>query len=233
MKALSYHARVGTIPNELIGVHNDYRVKNHCLFQSPAEAARVLSQRLKEYQHSPNTVVVTVSSHQYAVESEISDYISESLGLPQEKIFTRKVIHPTNRLPIATVISGGKIVYEKEVLKGLNLPEEQINTLIEQEKALMNTDFEKFQIPSVSFPDVEGKTLILVSDGLCYGFTMRSAIKAIKDSGKPHRIVIATPVAGADTVRQMMKYVNDVVALEIPRNLGSIAHWYSQNVNFD
>ncbi|ORY03396.1 hypothetical protein K493DRAFT_311759 [Basidiobolus meristosporus CBS 931.73] len=231
MKALSYHARVGTIPNEFIGVHDDYRVKNHFLFQSPTEAGRALSQRLKEYQKCPNTVVVTVSSHQYAVESEISQHLASLLSLPQETILARKVVLPLNKLPIATVVSGDKVVYEKEVIKGMNLPEEQLKQLIEEEKSVMNMDLERYHLSPGQFPEVSGKTLILVADGLCYGFTMRSVIKAIKEAGKPHRIIIATPVAGADTVRQMNKYVNDVVALEIPKNIGSIAHWYRQNVN--
>ena len=75
-------------------------------------------------------------------------------------------------------------------------------------------------------PAVEGRTVILVDDGIATGASMRAAVRALRTLG-PERIVIAVPVAAASTMNELEAEVDDVICLETHRDLGAIGFYYS------
>ena len=74
-------------------------------------------------------------------------------------------------------------------------------------------------------PEVAGKTVILVDDGLATGFTMRAAIAALKKQGPAH-IVVAVPVAAAQTASELAAEVDEVVCLYTPNMFYAVGLWY-------
>ncbi len=80
--------------------------------------------------------------------------------------------------------------------------------------------------------DVEGRTVVLVDDGIATGATMRAAIKGLKER-KPKRIVVAVPVAPPDVVAELGSEADSVVCLEQPADLGAIGFYYQDFSQLD
>jgi putative phosphoribosyl transferase len=74
-------------------------------------------------------------------------------------------------------------------------------------------------------PDVKGRTVILVDDGLATGVTARAAIRALRRM-EPRRLVLAAPVCAAQTAELLGPEVDELVCLEAPPDLGAIGFWY-------
>lgn len=74
-------------------------------------------------------------------------------------------------------------------------------------------------------PDVHGRTVILVDDGLATGSTMRAAVAALRKQG-PARVVVAVPVAPADTCEEFKAEVDETVCAATPRMFDGVGRWY-------
>jgi predicted phosphoribosyltransferase len=72
---------------------------------------------------------------------------------------------------------------------------------------------------------IEGRTVILVDDGIAMGSTMRVSVMLCRNR-KAGRVVVAVPVAGLDTVREIAKLVDEIVVLECPRPFYAVAQVY-------
>jgi predicted phosphoribosyltransferase len=72
---------------------------------------------------------------------------------------------------------------------------------------------------------VEGRTVILVDDGLATGATMRAAAQAIRALG-PARVVVAVPVGSAQACEQLAPIADEVVCPRIPRHFHAVGQWY-------
>jgi predicted phosphoribosyltransferase len=74
-------------------------------------------------------------------------------------------------------------------------------------------------------PDLEGKTVILVDDGLATGSSMRAAARAVRKRN-PARVVVAVPVAAAETCAEFREDVDDVVCTLTPAPFYAVGLWY-------
>ena len=76
---------------------------------------------------------------------------------------------------------------------------------------------------------VEGRTAIVIDDGLATGSTMRAALRGIRRA-RPARLVLAVPVAPPDTLAALASEVDDVVCISTPEDFGAVGRFYR---NFD
>ena len=76
-------------------------------------------------------------------------------------------------------------------------------------------------------PDMKGRTVILIDDGIAMGSTMRAAIKLCKNR-KARKIVVALPVAGRKVAEEIVNKVDELVVLEIPRYFRAVAEAYTK-----
>src|ERR1700680_2114378 len=74
-------------------------------------------------------------------------------------------------------------------------------------------------------PDVRGRTVILVDDGLATGATMHAAIAALRQQ-KPTRIVVAVPTASPETCEEMKTKADDVICAITPEPFQAVGRWY-------
>ncbi len=74
-------------------------------------------------------------------------------------------------------------------------------------------------------PDLTGRTVILVDDGLATGATMRAAAVALQ-SHRPARVVVAVPTAARETCDDFRQEVDEVVCAETPPMFGAVGMWY-------
>jgi predicted phosphoribosyltransferase len=75
-------------------------------------------------------------------------------------------------------------------------------------------------------PDVAGRVVILIDDGLATGSTMRAAVHALRDLD-PARIVVAVPVGSSEACRDLASVADEVVCARTPRNFVAVGRWYS------
>ena len=75
------------------------------------------------------------------------------------------------------------------------------------------------------FPDVAGKTVIIVDDGLATGSTMRAAVAALRQE-KPGRIVVAVPVAALETCNAFRDIADEIICAETPEPFTAVGQWY-------
>jgi putative phosphoribosyl transferase len=127
-------------------------------------------------------------------------------------------------LAMGAVASGGVRVLNDQVVKGLGIPEYVIEAVANWELQEIKRR-ERLYRGDRPPPDVKGKTVILVDDGLATGSTMLAAVQALRRLG-PARIVVAVPVASPDTCKLLEEYVDETVCAATPEPFYAVGLWY-------
>ncbi|MDN5698669.1 MAG: phosphoribosyltransferase [Rubrobacter sp.] len=151
--------------------------------------------------------------------------ISRALGAPLEILAARKLGAPGQpELGIGAVAAGGVRVLNWPLVERLGVPDEHIEQVTSEERAEAErrTEFLRGGRDEI---DAQGRTAIVVDDGLATGATARAAIEALRQRG-PRRIVVAVPVCAAQTEEEISAEVDEMVCLEISEQLGAIGFWY-------
>ena len=123
------------------------------------------------------------------------------------------------------VIAGGGVrIVNESVIKQLGLSEKEIAAAAAQEQVVLERRERTYRGDRRS-PDIRGKTVIVVDDGMATGSTMQAAVLALKQS-EPSETVVAVPVAAEAACEVLKKAVDRVVCLETPAPFGGVGRWY-------
>ena len=125
---------------------------------------------------------------------------------------------------MGAIASGGVRVFNADVINLLHIPDEVINnvTAIEYQELRRREREYRDDLPP---PDVEGKTVIVVDDGIATGSTMLAAVSALRQSNAA-KIVIATPVVAETTFGSLEKFADEVVAVVRSSNFYGVGQFY-------
>lgn len=169
------------------------------------QLAGMLRQKLE-----PDSIVLAIPSGGVPVGLEIA----EALNLDLDLILVRKVQIPWNtEAGFAAVNMDSDLFVNEHLLSLLHLSEDQIASQVRKTMATIAERDRKFR-QSRPFPDISGRSVILVDDGLASGYTMRAAIAFVKKR-KPGSISVAVPTGSADTVKALLREVNILCCLNI------------------
>src|ERR687889_65543 len=151
--------------------------------------------------------------------------ISRALEAPLDVLVSRKLGAPGQpEFGIGAVAAGGVRVLNEDVVRRLGIPEDYVERITEQETAEVERRMRLFRGDRPE-PEVRGRTVILVDDGLATGVTARAAVEALRRL-EPLRLVLASPVCAAQTAEFLAPEVDELVCLEAPADLGAIGFWY-------
>jgi putative phosphoribosyl transferase len=151
--------------------------------------------------------------------------ISRSLGAPLDVFVSRKLGAPGQpEFGIGAVAAGGVRILNADVVKRLGISDEYIGRVTAREVAEVERRLRFFRGGRPE-PEVGGRTVILVDDGLATGVTARAAVEALRQRG-PGRLVLAAPVCAAQTAKLFRSRVDELVCLASPSDLGAIGLWY-------
>jgi predicted phosphoribosyltransferase len=190
-------------------------------FRNRTDAGRQLAEKLAAYADRPDVLVLALPRGGVPVGFEVA----RALGAPLDVFLVRKLGVPGyEELAMGAVATGGVRVLNDEIVRGLGISEREIDAVVArelQELARRGRLYRGDRPP----PDVAGRTVILVDDGLATGATMRAAVAALRRQQQA-RIVIAVPTASADTSEALKAEADDVVCAITPEPFFAVGHWY-------
>lgn len=192
------------------------------IFADRAEAGRALADKLSQ-RHYDNPVVLALPRGGVPVAAEVAD----ALHAPLDLVLVRKIGVPYQpELALAAVVDGRhpQVVVNEEVRRMAHVSDEQFEELKSREIAEIERRRETYLKGRDRVP-IEGATVIVIDDGIATGATVRAALKALR-RGKPKRLVLAVPVAPADTVARLRDEVDELVCLQTPDPFYAIGVFY-------
>src|SRR5256885_4028903 len=176
------------------------------LFRNRREAGRLLAAKLAAYANRPDVLVLALPRGGVPVAYEVA----RALGVPLDVFVVRKLGVPGYKeFAMGAVATGGTRVLNKEVVDGLNIPDHVIDAVAAREKQELARR-ERLYRGGRPPPDVKGRTVLLVDDGLATGATIRAAIQALRQL-QPARIIVAIPTASPETCEELRTEVDDVI----------------------
>jgi putative phosphoribosyl transferase len=191
------------------------------VFNDRVEAGQVLAERLKHYADRPDVIVLALPRGGVPVAYEVA----KALHAPMDVFIVRKLGIPGyEELAMGAVASGGARVLNDQVVRGLSIPDSVIDAVANWELRELERR-ERLYRGNRPPPDVRGKAVILVDDGLATGSTMLAAVQALRKLG-PARIVVAVPVASLDTCELLNEYVEETVCATTPEPFYAVGLWY-------
>lgn len=194
-------------------------MKTH--FKNRHDAGRVLGRKLGHYARPAEVVVLALPRGGVPVGFEIA----RSIQAPFDIFIVRKLGAPIyEELALGAVASGGVRVLNKEVIRKMGITSGMIEAVAaEQQQELQRR--EKEYRSDRKAADIQGRTVILVDDGLATGASMRAAVLALKQK-HPKRIVVAVPLGAPETCRQFETEVDEVICGIEPDDFGAVGSWY-------
>jgi predicted phosphoribosyltransferase len=190
-------------------------------FRDRAEAGRVLAERLQEYAGRDDVVVLALPRGGVPVGFEVA----RELGVPLDVFLVRKLGVPgREELAFGAIASGGVAVLNDEVVRALGIGDETIAGVARKEQTELERREEAYRGTRAP-PDVAGKVVILVDDGLATGASMRAAVRALRQLA-PERLVVAVPTAARQTCADLEPEVDQVVCATMPEPFFAVGMWY-------
>jgi len=175
------------------------------------EAGSVLAERLEPYR-SKHSVILAIPNGGVAVALPIA----RAFDCPLHLIVVRKLQIPHQpEAGFGSLASDGTVLLNESLVKRLHLKEQVIAK--QKERALKSIEGRLALYGDMAkFPDIKGRIVILVDDGLASGFTMEAAVKVVKKY-EPMKIVVAVPTSSMSAYRRLSPLVEKVVCPDISR----------------
>lgn len=199
------------------------------LFSDRSSAGQLLAQDLTGYANRPDVLVLALPRGGVPVAFEIATILNVALDV----LLVRKLGVP-NQPELAMgalakltegIASGGVQILNEDIVRDFNISESAIAKVAAQEQKELDRR-EQLYRGNHPFPQLQGKTVILVDDGLATGATIWAAILAVRKQ-QPARIVIAVPVAPSPAYSQLADKVDEMVCLATPTPFYSVGQWYA------
>jgi predicted phosphoribosyltransferase len=185
------------------------------------EAGRELAERLSSYAGCDDVVVLALPRGGLPVGREVAD----ALGAPLDVLNVRKLGVPgQEELAMGALAAGGTRVLNEELVRQAGIPSTVVDRVVEREQAELDRRETQYRGGRPA-PEVRGRTVILVDDGVATGATMQAAVQALQ-AQEPARIVVAVPTAPPQTCRALERLADEVVCLMQPQPFYAVGFSY-------
>jgi putative phosphoribosyl transferase len=191
------------------------------IFLDRVDAGRKLGKKLEAYAGRNDVLVLGIPRGGVPVAFQVAT----ELGVPLDVFVVRKLGVPSHEeLAFGAIATGGIRVLDAQIVEEVGISELEIELITAKEKQELNR---RESVYRGGRPPLhpQGKTVILVDDGIATGASTLAAITALRVL-KPARIVLAAPIAPASTCRRLRREVDDLVCLDTPEAFFAIGQFY-------
>jgi len=190
------------------------------IFSDRVEAGRRLAEALKGYE-GREAVVLAIPRGGVVVGYQVA----KRLEAPLDVIAPRKIGAPHNpELAIGAVAEDGTIILDEGLVRSLGVPESYIGEESGRQREEIRRRLRLYR-GEAPYPELEGRVVILVDDGVATGSTAKAALASIRRRG-PEEVVVAVPVAPPSTARELEGEADRVVCLYTPEPFYAIGQFY-------
>jgi putative phosphoribosyl transferase len=190
-------------------------------FRNRIEAGKELARLLMAYKDRPNVLVLGLPRGGVPVAFEIA----QVLHVPMDIFIVRKLGVPgQEELAMGAIATGGTRVLNHRLIDDLGISQNVVDQVSQEEEQELHRRAEAYR-GGRPLPQVQGRTVILVDDGLATGASMYAAVLALKLQ-KPYRIIVAVPVAAPETCDIFEKMVDETICAATPEPFYGVGAWY-------
>jgi putative phosphoribosyl transferase len=190
------------------------------IFKDRRHAGRLLGERL-DYLRDADPVVLALPRGGVPVAAEIAT----ALGAPLDVLIVRKLGAPRQpELALGAMGEGGIRVLNEDLLDRVGVSADELAQVEERERAEVDRRGQRYRHGRDMLP-IAGRTVIIVDDGLATGATARAAVAVVR-AHDAARVVVAVPVGAPDSLRELARVADEVVALAAPPGFAAVGAWY-------
>jgi len=153
--------------------------------------------------------------------------VADALDAPLDIVVASKIGAPGNpEYAIGAVASDGSVWLDDEVVDRLGVSDEYVEREREHEVQVARDKASRYRGDRVA-PDLTGKTVVVVDDGIATGSTAIAALRLVREGGA-ERVVLAIPVGPPETVAELEGVADSVVVLRTPASFGAVGAFYDR-----
>ncbi len=190
------------------------------VFRDRAEAGKRLAVALAVYR-GKDVIVLGIPRGGVVV----ADEVARVLGAPLDVIVTRKIEAPGEpEYALGAVTQDGEVILDRQAAESLGASRRYLEDVVRRKRDEVDQRVKAFR-GSAQYPELDGRTVIIVDDGIATGSSVEAAIMSVKRR-KPKAVVVAVPVAPGDVVESLRDEGNTVVCLQTPGHFLAIGEFY-------
>jgi putative phosphoribosyl transferase len=190
------------------------------IFKNRTEAGLILARAMKDSQNWEGAIVLGIPRGGVPVASEVA----RILNLPLDIFMVRKLGVPGyEELAMGAVASGGTVVVNESVVQEFDISPETLKAAAKRELNEIERR-ERIYREDRSPARIDGRTAILVDDGLATGASMLAAVRALRPRAR--QVVVAVPVAAEKTCSELSREVDQIICANTPRSFVAVGMFY-------
>lgn len=192
------------------------------IFRDRVDAGKKLAAHVIRRVHDRNILVLGLPRGGVPVAFEVAQALHAELDL----FLVRKLGLPgQEELAIGAIASGGVRVLNEPLVEELQLAPTLIDHIAKREEQELKRREELYRQGRLARP-IQGRTVILVDDGLATGASMKAAAQAVRLQG-PKRLIAAVPVAARETCDDLRTDVDEIICAYTPQPFLAVGMWYA------
>ena len=186
------------------------------------DAGKKLAERLLQYRH--DAIVLGIPRGGVPIGYEVA----KRLEVPLDLIIPRKLPLPSDpEAGFGAVAPDGTVVLNESLVAYFGLSTEEIERIVAEVLGEVRRRVREYR-GKKPFPELKGRNVIIVDDGLASGYTMIAAVRAIKNK-RPKKVIVAVPCSPGSSVERLEKEADEVLSLAIqPHGPFAVASFYEK-----
>jgi putative phosphoribosyl transferase len=193
------------------------------IFKDRTEAGRMLAGALTFLKGTKDLIVLAIPRGGVPVAKEVSTALSAPLDL----VVTRKIGAPFEpELAVGSVTQDGEMIVDGEMVRALGISTDYLKRESARQVKEIASRMKKYR-GDRPYPSLDGKTVVIVDDGIATGSTIRAAIQSVRGRNAA-KIIVAAPVGPPDRVAELRKIVDRVICLSTPEYFEAIGEFYEE-----
>ncbi len=190
------------------------------MFRDREDAGEKLAELLKDHDVYPDVVLAIPRGA-----LPIGRVVADKLGARLDIVVARKIGAPGNpELAIGAVSSVGITWLNESMISDMDISDDYIEREKQKEMKAARDKLDRYKAGRDPL-ELEGKTVLIVDDGIATGATMTACVREVRDRGAS-RVIIAAPVAAPETAERLMNEADQVICVETPTYFGAVGQFY-------